>query len=192
MILIIDNYDSFTHNLYQMVGEILETGDEEIQVFRNDELEISDVEKLDPAKIIISPGPGTPERRDDFGICRDVIRIFHDRPILGVCLGHQGIFSSFGGRIDYGEPVHGKIALITHDGSEIFRGVPSPFRATRYHSITCSDINIPPDLRVTARTDDGIIMAVKHVKHPIYGLQFHPESIGTPSGRKILENFLRM
>ncbi|BAZ99650.1 MULTISPECIES: anthranilate synthase component II [unclassified Methanothermobacter] len=194
VILIIDNYDSFTHNLYQLAGEILRDDgmDEEIMVLRNDEARISDLRALDPEKIIISPGPGNPSRRSDFGVCMDVIGEFRDRPLLGVCLGHQGIFHAFGGRVDQGEPVHGKIVEVFHDGSELFRDVPNPFRATRYHSLICRPEDTPADIEVTAVTSDEIIMAIKHREYPVYGLQFHPESAGTPSGRTVIRNFLRM
>lgn len=193
LILIIDNYDSFTHNLYQMAGEILmEMDSADILVVRNDEVGIDDVRALDPERIIISPGPGNPIKREDFGICGDVIGEFTDRPILGVCLGHQGIFHYFGGVVGYGEPVHGKISEVFHDGSELFRGVPNPFRATRYHSLRCECNGVPEDILVSASAPDGTIMAIRHRKYPVYGLQFHPESAGTPHGRDILENFLRM
>ncbi|ADL57844.1 aminodeoxychorismate/anthranilate synthase component II [Methanothermobacter marburgensis] len=193
MILIIDNYDSFTHNLYQMAGEIMmEMDSADIMVVRNDEVDIDYVRGLDPERIIISPGPGNPIKREDFGICSEVIGEFTDRPILGVCLGHQGIFHYFGGVVGYGEPVHGKISEVFHDGSELFRGVPNPFRATRYHSLRCECSGVPEDILVSASAPDGTIMAIRHRQYPVYGLQFHPESAGTPHGRDILENFLRM
>lgn len=192
MILIIDNYDSFTYNLYQRIGEIIkESGKKvKIQVIRNDELEIDEIKNLNPEKIIISPGPGNPTNKRDFGICSEVIQKFHKKiPILGICLGHQGIFVEFGGKLKYSTPVHGKISMIKHNGSEIFKGVKNPFRATRYHSIICDPKTIPDCIEVTAMSKD-VIMGIKHKKYPVFGIQFHPESIGTKEGKTILKNFL--
>jgi anthranilate synthase component 2 len=189
MILIIDNYDSFTYNLYQMVGEI----DEDIEVKRNDEITIAEIRKLKPKAIIISPGPGNPENLGDFGVCMQVItELGSEIPILGVCLGHQGIFMAFGGAITRNEPVHGKQSFIFHNEKGIFNGVENPLSAARYHSLYCNTETIPNCMEITARTGDGMIMGLKHRKKPIFGLQFHPESIGTIQGNKILENFLEI
>ena len=189
MILIIDNYDSFTYNLYQMVGEIYN----DIEVRRNDELTINQIKKLKPQGIIISPGPGSPENSRDFGICMEVIKeLGSEIPILGVCLGHQGIFVAFGGEISRTEPVHGKQSSIFHSEEGIFNGVDNPLPAARYHSLSCMDETRPKCMEITARTVDGMIMGIKHVEKPIFGLQFHPESVGTTQGSTILKNFLEM
>jgi anthranilate synthase component 2 len=189
MILIIDNYDSFTYNLYQMVGGICR----DIVVKRNDEITLNQIKELEPKGIIISPGPGNPENSRDFGVCMQVIReLGSEIPILGVCLGHQGIFSAFGGEIIRTEPVHGKISSIFHSEDGIFMGVENPLPAARYHSLLCKDETTPKCMEVTARTENGIIMGIKHRKNPIFGLQFHPESVGTSLGIKILENFLEI
>lgn len=189
MILILDNYDSFTYNLYQMVGQI----QEDIIVKRNDEITVDEIRKLQPQKIIISPGPGNPENREDFGVCMQVIReLGPEIPILGVCLGHQGIFSAFGGKIILTEPVHGKQSEIIHNGKGLFRGVKNPLNAARYHSLLCDAETTPESMEVTAKTEDNLIMGIKHREFPIYGLQFHPESVGTSDGLKILKNFLEI
>jgi anthranilate synthase component II len=189
MILIIDNYDSFTYNLYQMVGEI----DEDIVVKRNDEISVAQIRKLNPNGIIISPGPGNPENLRDFGVCMQVINeLGSEIPILGVCLGHQGIFVAFGGVIARNEPVHGKQSTIFHKGDGIFCGVENPLNAARYHSLFCRDETVPKCMEITARTSEGMIMGLKHREKPIFGLQFHPESIGTNDGNKILKNFLEI
>lgn len=189
MILIIDNYDSFTYNLYQLVGELQEY----IIVKRNDEITINDLKKLDPERIIISPGPGNPENKRDFGICTQVIRELGDEiPILGVCLGHQGIFKAFGGEIIRTEPVHGKTSQIFHTEKGIFKRTTNPLPAARYHSLLCNEKTTPKCMDIIARTKEGMIMAIKHRKNPIIGLQFHPESVGTSDGLQILENFLEM
>lgn len=190
MILIIDNYDSFTYNLYQLIGEI----NEDIIVKRNDEVSVNDINEINPDHIVISPGPGHPENKRDFGICRDVILTYgKTTPILGVCLGHQGIFNTFGGEIIHTEPVHGKTSQIFHRGDSIFKGVgKNPITAARYHSLVCNSESTPECLEVIAENHDGLIMAIKHRDYPIIGLQFHPESIGTPDGRKLLRNFLEM
>jgi anthranilate synthase component 2 len=204
MILIIDNYDSFTYNLYQMVGEVVFSSNEkvtldrklreklsEIKVIRNDEMNLSQIIDLQPERIIISPGPGNPVNERDFGVCRLVIKNLGEKiPILGVCLGHQGIFSTFGGKIIHHEPVHGKQCELTHNDSELFHGISNPMLAARYHSLICDPETIPESIEITAQTLDGVIMALKHKKHPIFGLQFHPESIGTEDGQKIVKNFL--
>ena len=187
MILIIDNYDSFTYNLYQLIGEI----DSDILVKRNDEITVEEIRQLKPDKIIISPGPGNPTNEKDFGVCNEVIMELKDEiPILGVCLGHQGIFAAFGGKIRRSEPIHGKLSKITHTDEGIFEGVENSLEATRYHSLICDEKSLPECIKITAKTEDGIIMGIKHVESPIYGLQFHPESIGTKHGLMIIKNFL--
>jgi anthranilate synthase component 2 len=200
MILIIDNYDSFTYNLFQMIGEIIQELSEdsreflsEIKVIRNDELNLSQISDLNPHRIIISPGPGNPINERDFGICRDVIEKLGSKiPVLGVCLGHQGIFSTFGGKIIKEEPVHGKQSEIFHDGKGLFEGVSRPLIAARYHSLICDPQSTPEFVEITSRTKNNIIMSLKHKDYPIFGLQFHPESIGTSEGKKIVKNFLVM
>ncbi len=189
MILIIDNYDSFTYNLYQLVGEF----ETDIKVFRNDEITVEEIKQLQPSKIIISPGPGNPQNKRDFGVSRDIIlEVGIKIPVLGVCLGHQGIFTAFGGEIIRTEPVHGKQCHIHHQNTGMFQGVSRPLVAARYHSLVCKRDTTPPSMDIMAETDDGMIMAIKHHDYPIYGLQFHPESIGTDDGRKIMKNFLEM
>ncbi|OPX60376.1 MAG: Anthranilate synthase component 2 [Methanobacterium sp. PtaB.Bin024] len=189
MILIIDNYDSFTYNLYQLVGEF----EENIQVYRNDEITVEEIKKLQPSQIIISPGPGNPENERDFGVSKDtILEIGKEIPVLGVCLGHQGIFTAFGGEIIRTEPVHGKQTHIIHQNNGMFQGVSSPLQAARYHSLVCKRDSTPESVDILAETDEGMIMAIKHHEYPIYGLQFHPESIGTHDGRIIMKNFLEM
>ena len=189
MILIIDNYDSFTYNLYQMVGEIYP----HIEVVRNNEITVDQIRKLNPKGIIISPGPGSPDKNRDFGVSMQVIKeLGSEIPILGVCLGHQGIFIAYGGKISRNEPVHGKQSSIYHTEEGIFRGIPNPLTAARYHSLCCVDKNTPDCIEITARTNNGMIMGIKHRDKPIYGLQFHPESIGTSQGIKLLENFVEI
>ncbi len=186
--LIIDNYDSFTFNIYQYVGEL----DERPIVFRNDAITVEEVVALAPDRIIISPGPGNPEDPAYFGVCREVIlKVGKTVPILGVCLGHQGIFSCFGGRVVRAAQVmHGKTSTILHDGSEIYSGLVQNFQAMRYHSLVGDPATLPDCLEVTARTEDGIIMGIRHREYPIYGVQFHPESIGTTNGHRLVENFI--
>ncbi|MGZ7043953.1 MAG: anthranilate synthase component II [Methanobacterium sp.] len=187
MILIIDNYDSFTYNLYQLIGEL----EHDIIVKRNDEVTVDEIRELKPDKIIISPGPGNPTNKKDFGVCNDIIMEFKDEiPILGVCLGHQGIFAAFGGKIRPSEPIHGKLSKITHTDQGIFKGIENTLEATRYHSLICDEESIPDCIEITAKTEDGIIMGIKHCNCPVYGLQFHPESIGTEHGSMIIKNFL--
>ncbi|MDB4945962.1 MAG: Para-aminobenzoate/anthranilate synthase glutamine amidotransferasecomponent [Labilithrix sp.] len=185
---IIDNYDSFTYNLYQYLGEL----DERPTVFRNDAVTLEEVRRLNPERIVISPGPGNPEDPAYFGVCRQVIlELGKTIPTLGVCLGHQGICSAFGGRIVRApEVMHGKTSPISHDNSDLFTGLPEPFEAMRYHSLVAEPESLPACLKVTARSLDGIIMGVQHTEYPIYGVQFHPESIGTPGGRRLIENFI--
>ena len=186
MILIIDNYDSFTYNLVQYFGEL----GSEIKVYRNDELQTSQIgDGIVADKIVISPGPGTP---NDAGISLDVIAEFAGRiPILGVCLGHQAIARHFGGRIVRApEPVHGKPSAVHHDGTGLFEGIPDPFKVGRYHSLIVDDEGFPDELKVTAKTDDGIIMGLRHKQLEIHGVQFHPESILTSEGKNLLLNFV--
>jgi anthranilate synthase component 2 len=185
MLLLIDNYDSFTYNLAQYLGEL----GAEVRVERNDALSVDDVARLQPRRIVISPGPCTP---NEAGISLSVIeRLAGKVPIFGVCLGHQAIGQAFGGRVVRAPQVmHGKTSAIAHDGSGIFRGIPSPMQATRYHSLVVEPSSLPPSLRVTARTDDGEIMALEHTSLPVWGVQFHPESILTLDGKQLLRNFL--
>ena len=188
MLLMIDNYDSFTYNLVQYFGEL----GQEVKVFRNDAITVAEIEKLAPAAIVISPGPGRPE---DAGVSCDVLRAFAGRiPILGVCLGHQAIGLVFGGRIVHAKQLmHGKVSDITCDGQGIFKGLDSrPFKAMRYHSLAIEKGTLPDSLAVSATaTDDGEIMGLRHKQFPIEGIQFHAESIMTPVGKRILRNFLR-
>ncbi|KAG0511333.1 MAG: Anthranilate synthase [Nitrosopumilales archaeon] len=189
--LIIDNYDSFVYNLAQILGELGVESD----VIRNDKITIEQIKEKNYGAIIISPGPGTPEERKYFGICNDVItKLGAKTPILGVCLGHQGIIQCFGGKIVNAEKVrHGKTSPIKHFKDSIFDGVKNPFRATRYHSLVGDKTIIPDTLKITAiAEDDGEVMAVSHKKFLIEGVQFHPESIMTPEGKKILSNFVKM
>jgi anthranilate synthase component II len=189
--LIIDNYDSFVYNLAQILGELGIDSD----VIRNDKISINEIQEKNYDAIIISPGPGTPEEKKYFGICNDVITILGPSiPILGVCLGHQGIIHCFGGKVvNAGHVRHGKTSPIKHYEDPIFKGVKNPFQATRYHSLVGDKTVIPDSLKVTAQAeDDGEIMAVSHKEHLIQGVQFHPESIMTPEGKKILENFVKM
>jgi anthranilate synthase component II len=188
MILVIDNYDSFTYNLVQYLGEL----GAELRVKRNNEVTVGDIEAMGPAKILISPGPGRPESA---GVSLDVIRRFGEgTPILGVCLGHQAIGLAYGGTVcRAGSPVHGKTSTVVHDGKGLFAGITAPFEAGRYHSLVIASDDVPDELEVAARTkDDGIIMAVRHRSHPVHGVQFHPESVLTNEGRRILRNFLEL
>lgn len=186
MLLIIDNYDSFTYNLVQYLGELGEA----IEVFRNDKVSLSEIEKLNPEMLVISPGPGTPK---DAGISLDLIDHFKGKlPILGVCLGHQCIGESFGGDIvSAPRLMHGKTSLIHHDGKDIFDDLPNPFEATRYHSLIIDRKTLPDCLDLNAWTEEEEIMGVKHKEYLIWGVQFHPESILTTSGKTLLNNFLK-
>lgn len=187
MLLVIDNYDSFTYNLVQYLGEL----GENLKVFRNDRISIDKIKKLKPQKIVISPGPGTPE---DAGISKEVISEFADRiPILGVCLGHQCIGSVYGGKIIQAKKLmHGKTSAIYHNSKMIFEGIPSPFEATRYHSLLVERPTLPDCLEITAWTEDKEIMGLKHKEYLLFGVQFHPESILTKVGKDILRNFLKI
>lgn len=188
-ILIVDNYDSFVYNLYQYFGSL----GNDVIVIRNDKLTIEDVVNLAPDRIVISPGPGSPDDRKYFGICSDIIKEFgKEIPILGVCLGHQGIIHSFGGKIIRSKtPMHGKTSLIRHNGKGIFKDIPSPITGTRYHSLVGEKKLLPKCLEITATSlDDNEIMAVQHKEYPIYGVQFHPEAIMTQCGMKLIKNFL--
>ena len=187
--LIIDNYDSFVYNIAQYLGDL----QVECDVIRNDKITLDEIKKRDYDAIIISPGPGTPEDKKYFGICSDVIKKLGPQiPILGVCLGHQGIINAFGGKVvNAGCVRHGKTSPVDHMNSKLFRGVNNPFRATRYHSLVGDKTVIPDILQVTAvAADDGEVMAIQHKKYLIQGVQFHPESIMTEDGKKILENFI--
>ncbi len=187
--LLIDNFDSFTFNLVQYVGEL--GGNP--QVFRNNEISLLEVQRLKPSHIILSPGPGHPANKKYFGVCRDIIKNIHDIPLLGVCLGMQGIILEFGGNIIPAENIlHGKTCNISHDGQEIFAHMSNPFKAMRYHSLLTEKATLPKCFRLSAQTSDGEIMAVSHTNLPFFGVQFHPESIGTPEGKKIIENFLSL
>ena len=188
MLLLIDNYDSFSYNLYQLVGSV----EPDIKVVRNDEVTIADIEALKPEAILISPGPGRPK---DAGICIEAIRHFAGEiPMLGVCLGHQSIFEAFGGTVSYAkELMHGKRRLIYADAdAKLMKGLESPFPAARYHSLAAIEDTAPDCLKVVARSDDGEVMAVEHKEYPIFGLQFHPESVMTPDGKVIIENFMEV
>lgn len=187
MIVVIDNYDSFTYNLVQYVKELKST----VEVFRNDAVTIPQLQAMPIDKIIISPGPGKPS---EAGISEKVLEVFHTKvPILGVCLGHQCIGEVFGGKVIKAQRLmHGKTSMIRHNNKHIYTGVPNPFQATRYHSLIIEKKSMPPCLRVDAYTDEGEIMGVSHLKYPVFGVQFHPESILTTEGKKLLRNFLRV
>lgn len=184
MIVVIDNYDSFTYNLVQYLGEL----GEDLRVFRNDKVTLEGVERLKPSRIVISPGPGVPS---DAGITEKVVQYFHKSiPILGVCLGHQAIGEVFGGRVVRAPALmHGKVSQIFHDGKRLFTGLPQGFPATRYHSLMVSEI--PACLETSAETKDGIVMGLRHRDYPAEGIQFHPESIMTVVGKNLLKNFLK-
>jgi len=185
MLFLIDNYDSFTYNLFQYLSEL----GEEVKVVRNDAITLDEIERLAPESIVISPGPGKPEQA---GISNDVIRRFGERlPILGVCLGHQCVGQAYGAIVDHaGEIKHGKTSLIHHDGKCVFAGLPNPFPAVRYHSLAVKRYSLPECLEVSAWTDNDIIMGIRHRQYPVEGVQFHPESIMTKVGKDLLENFL--
>lgn len=186
MILLIDNYDSFSYNLYQLIGSIRD----DIKVIRNDEMTVNEIEKLNPELIFLSPGPGKPS---EAGICIETVKYFAGKiPILGVCLGHQAICEAFGGVVSYAkELMHGKTSIAKLDTeSRIFKGMDREIQVARYHSLAAIKESLPDCLKIIAETDDGEIMAVEHKEYPVYGLQFHPESVLTPDGYKIMKNFL--
>ena len=186
MILLIDNYDSFTYNLYQYLGEL----GEDIVVKRNDHISIADIEHMKPEAIVISPGPGRPENA---GICVDVIQNFYERiPILGICLGHQAIGYSFGAKIEKAQKImHGKTSKLSHTETELFKSLPQQLEVMRYHSLIIQKDTLPTTFQVLAKSiDDDEIMAIKHNIYPLYGMQFHPESVGTGAGKQLLENFI--
>jgi anthranilate synthase/aminodeoxychorismate synthase-like glutamine amidotransferase len=186
MLVLIDNYDSFTYNLYQYLSEL----GAEVRVFRNDKVTLKEIESLKPERIVISPGPGRPR---EAGISEDVIRNFDKKvPILGVCLGHQCIGEVYGGKVaGAGEIMHGKSSFIHHKGDGVLTGLPDPFPAIRYHSLAIMQDGFPDSLEITAWTDKGLIMGVRHRSLPVEGVQFHPESIATPQGKALLKNFLK-
>lgn len=185
MTLLIDNYDSFSYNLYQLVGALGPS----VRVIRNDEMTIEEIRALHPDRIILSPGPGRPE---DAGITMAAVQLGQEVPLLGVCLGHQAICAAFGGTVTYARQLmHGKQSHVTFDGTcPLFRGLPKQGLVARYHSLAVAADTLPPELKATARTEDGEIMAVQHRQYPIYGVQFHPESIMTPEGKAMLKNFI--
>ena len=185
MIVVIDNYDSFTYNLVQYLQEL----GAEVEVYRNDRITIEGIAARRPESIVLSPGPKTP---DQAGITLETVRTFSGKvPILGVCLGHQAIGQAFGGRVVRAPSLmHGKTSLIQHDGRTIFRGLENPFEATRYHSLVIAPDSVPSELEVSARTEDGVLMGLRHREHPTEGVQFHPESVLTGEGKKLLKNFL--
>ena len=187
MILLIDNYDSFSYNLYQLIGQV----NDDIEVYRNDKITVGEIKDLNPEAIVLSPGPGRPE---DAGICIDVVKEFYDKiPILGVCLGHQSICVAFGGEISYADKLmHGKSSIAKLNDDAIFNGLNNEITVGRYHSLSLVESTLPKDLKIISRTaDDGEIMAICHEKYDVYGLQFHPESILTADGITIIENFIR-
>jgi len=188
-LLLIDNYDSFTYNLAQYLGELGAT----VEVRRNDSIDLDEVRNIGPDAIVLSPGPGHPGNRRDFGICSDILGgVSPFVPTLGVCLGHQGIAQCYGGRVVRAQRImHGKASMVEHDSSALFDGVPSPFQAGRYHSLIVEACSLPSALKVTAVTKEGEVMGIRHREHPIEGVQFHPESVLTPQGKSILANFLR-
>jgi anthranilate synthase component II len=187
MLLMIDNYDSFTYNLYQYLCEL----GEEVEVYRNDKITVEDIDAMAPERIVISPGPGTPS---EAGISVDTVRRFAGKlPLLGVCLGHQCIGEAFGGVVSgAGEIKHGKMSQVTHDNKGVFAGLPDPFAAVRYHSLAIVPETLPDVLEVSARSESGVIMGVRHKEFTLEGVQFHPESILTKPGKQLLQNFLNL
>jgi anthranilate synthase/aminodeoxychorismate synthase-like glutamine amidotransferase len=186
VVLVIDNYDSFTYNLVQYLGEL----GEDVVIRRNDEITLPEITPLHPVAVVISPGPGTPA---EAGICKDLlVELGPTLPMLGVCLGHQCLGEAFGGTVRRASQVmHGKVSRVTHAEQSVFRGIPSPFAATRYHSLVVDRENLPAALEVTARTDDGTVMGLRHRQYPLAGVQFHPEAILTEHGHTLLANFLQ-
>ena len=188
MIVLIDNYDSFSYNVYQLIGSV----EPDIKVIRNDEYTVKEIEAMNPEALILSPGPGKPS---DAGICIEAIQYFAGKlPILGICLGHQAICEAFGGEVSYAkELMHGKKKLMYKTGeSRLFKDLPDTFAAARYHSLAALKDTLPAELKVTAESEDGEVMAVEHTKYPVFGLQFHPESVMTPDGRVMIENFMEV
>ena len=187
MILVLDNYDSFTYNLVQYLGEM----GQKVEVRRNDQVTVAEIERMKPERIVISPGPCTPQ---EAGISIELIqKMAGKRPLLGVCLGHQALGAAFGGKVvRAGQLMHGKTSAIEHDRKTIFRNIPSPLTATRYHSLIVSEKGLPKELEISARTADGTIMGLRHRKFPVEGVQFHPESVLTEHGKEILKNFLAL
>lgn len=187
MILLIDNYDSFTFNLYQYFGIFTD----DIRVVRNDKITVEEIRRLKPSAIVLSPGPKSPA---EAGVCVDVVRSFYKEiPILGICLGHQSIGYAFNATVSYAKKLyHGKQSGIVHDGMGIFEGIPSPLKVARYHSLAVYEETLPKELEVCARTEDGEVMAIRHKAYPVFGLQFHPESIYTDYGKRMIENFLNL
>ena len=186
MILLIDNYDSFSYNLYQLIGSV----EPDIKVIRNDAHTIEEIEAMKPEAIILSPGPGKPE---DAGVCIEAIKYFTGKlPIFGVCLGHQSICAAYGGEITYAKKLmHGKTSeLVVEEDNKLFQGIDQPIQIGRYHSLAAKEETLPEELKVTAESEDGEVMAVEHTKYPIYGVQFHPESVMTPDGKIMIENFM--
>jgi len=188
-VLVIDNHDSFVYNLYQAIGGL----GADPSVHRNDAITLEEVQRLAPDAIVLSPGPGRPTNARDFGVCADILReLSPSTPTLGVCLGHQGIAVAYGGKVERATQIrHGKASVVRHDGRTIFEGLPNPMTAGRYHSLAIVRESLPRDLEVSATAEDGEIMAVRHQKHPVEGVQFHPESILTPEGPNLLRNFLK-
>lgn len=187
MILLIDNYDSFTYNLYQFIGVFRS----DITVVRNDKITIEEIKELNPDHIVLSPGPKSPT---EAGICMDVVKEFYDKiPILGICLGHQSIGAAFGATVSYAKALfHGKQSSVQHNGEGIFEGIPSGIKVARYHSLAVLEETMPDFLEVTCRTDDKEVMAMRHKEYPVFGIQFHPESIYTEHGKKMIETFVNM
>ena len=186
MILLIDNYDSFTFNLFHLLAQL----GVESEVRRNDQVAVADALAMRPDAIVLSPGPCTP---NEAGICLDLVRAAGSVPVLGVCLGHQAIGQAFGGRVVRAPvPMHGKTSLVRHDGTDVFAGLPSPFSVVRYHSLVVEPETLPASLAPTAWTEDGVLMGLRHRERPVYGVQFHPESILSEQGHALLANFLRL
>jgi anthranilate synthase component 2 len=185
--LLIDNHDSFTH----ILAHHLEASGGEVIVMKNDEITVAEIQEMAPTHLVISPGPGHPANLKDFGICSELLQYFHTKiPILGVCLGHQGMAQFFGASVVHApQAMHGKRSLIQHKGQGLFKGLPNPLTVMRYHSLMVDSATLPADLEVTATSEDGVIMAIQHRKLPLFGVQFHPESVGTEEGFQLIRNF---